>query len=108
MLIEDSHKRVEELEKRLKSMEESLKRATAKLQQPQSTKETEMTLVRREAPMQILPDELVSPSFLDQLSEDFPMDLAVNIPWDGPIPQDPSTNYSNGIYHPCLRTDTSH
>ncbi|KAH6723774.1 fungal-specific transcription factor domain-containing protein [Leptodontidium sp. MPI-SDFR-AT-0119] len=90
------HKRVEELEKRLKSMEESLKRATAKLQQPQSTRETEMTLVRREAPMQILPDELGSPSFLDQLSEDFPMDLAVNIPWDGPIPQDPSTNYSNG------------
>ncbi|KAG4433349.1 hypothetical protein IFR05_011177 [Cadophora sp. M221] len=90
------HKRVEELEKRLKSMEESLKRATAKLQQPKSNRDTEMALATREAPIQVLPDELGSPSFLDQLSEDFPMDLAVNVPWDGPMPQDLSTNYSTG------------
>jgi len=96
MLIENRHKRVEELEKRLKSMEESLKRATAKLQQPQSREEDTTALVRKEPPVQILPDEVGSPSFLDQLSEGFPMDLAVNIPWDGPLPLGLDINYSNG------------
>ncbi|KAH7377570.1 fungal-specific transcription factor domain-containing protein [Cadophora sp. MPI-SDFR-AT-0126] len=91
------HKRVEELEKRLKSMEESLKRATAKLQQSRSSREVDSALVRRESPVQILPDEVGSPSFLDQLSEGFPMDLAVNIPWDGPLPPDLDIDYSSGM-----------
>lgn len=108
MLIENRHKRVEELEKRLKSMEESLKRATAKLQQPQSREEDTTALVRKEPPVQILPDEVGSPSFLDQLSEGFPMDLAVNIPWDGPLPLGLDINYSNGkalFETPLTRTD---
>ncbi|KAH7305653.1 fungal-specific transcription factor domain-containing protein [Rhexocercosporidium sp. MPI-PUGE-AT-0058] len=100
------HKRVEELERRLKSMEESLKRATVKLQQSQLNEETETALVRTEAPIQVLPDEIGSPSFLDQLGDDFSMDLAVNIPWDGPIPQDLDMNYSTGICQPCMKSDT--
>ncbi|KAL2075174.1 hypothetical protein VTL71DRAFT_116 [Oculimacula yallundae] len=93
------HKRVEELEKRLKSMEESLKRATAKLQQPPSTGQSEQSLVRREVPMQVLSEEVVgwgSPSFIGHLVENDPMDLVVNTPWDTPLPQDLDTTYSYG------------
>ena len=99
MLTQSRHKRVEELEKRLKSMEESLKRATAKVQQPKPNEETQIALVRTEVPIQVLPDELGSPSFLDQLGEDFSMDLAVNFPWDGPVP-DMDVNFSTGMTAP--------
>ncbi|KAK0123667.1 hypothetical protein ONS95_008679 [Cadophora gregata] len=90
------HKRVEELEKRLKSMEESLKRATAKLQQPQSNGTVETALARRDSTVRILPDEVGSTSFLDQMREDFPIDVAVNIPWDEPHLPDLDMNYSTG------------